>query len=378
MSKELAAMRNREQIVRAATRHLTAACNAQVAILVPDGQRHLVALESEEGGFTLAEHDRGVAQWVFEHGKTAGRGTSTLPGAQATYLPLAASCGTVGVLGVRIEDQTVPDLQQFYQLDAFAGLIALAVERADLAAEAQRIGLQMETERLRSSLLSSVSHDLRTPLAAVTGACSTLLDEETPLDAPTRHELLLSIFEEAERLHRLVTNLLDMTRLEAGALTPRKEWQPIEEIIGAALHRMARYLQDHPVSTRIEADLPFVPLDDLLIQQVLINLLENAAKYAPPGSPLEIKAFTQGEGVTVEVADHGPGLPVEELERVFDKFYRSASAGVRTGAGLGLAICRGIVELHGGRIRAENLQSGGVVFRFTLPITGTPPKPPTE
>jgi two-component system sensor histidine kinase KdpD len=379
MSKELAAMRNREQIARAAMHHLHAACNARVLILAPDKNRQLIPLESGGGGFEMAEHDRGVAQWVFEHGQTAGSGTSTLPGARATYLPLVASCGTVGVVGVQIESQTAPDVQQIYQLDSFAGLIALALERADLAAEAKKIELQMETERLRSSLLSAVSHDLRTPLASITGASSALLDKEASLDPKTRNELIQSIFEEAERLHRLVSNLLDMTRLEAGALVLKKEWQPVEEIIGAALQRMSRMLKDHPVTTRMTDDLPFVPLDDLLIQQVFVNLLENAAKYAPPGTPIEIKAFPQGDAVMIEVADRGPGLPAEELDRVFDKFYRSSSAGVRTGAGLGLAICRGIVELHGGKIRAENIPGGGVVFRFTLPVSGSPPKaPPVE
>jgi len=379
MSRELAAMRNREQIARAAVAHVAAACNAQVVVLLPDPQRQLVALGGSGSDFPLPEHDRGVVQWVFEHAQTAGRGTATLPGAQAIYLPLLASAGTVGVLGVLpAEAQPAPDVEQLHQLDAFAGLFALAIERADLAAEAQRIGLQMETERLRSSLLSAVSHDLRTPLSAITGASSTLLDVDLKLDEQTRRELLQSILEEAERLHRLVTNLLDMTRLEAGALAVRKEWQPVEEIVGAALERMSGRLKDHPVSTRIADDLSFVPLDALLIQEVLVNLLENSAKYAPPGTPLEIAASAADEAVAIAVIDRGPGIPPDDLERVFDKFYRSPGAGARSGAGLGLAICRGIVALHGGKIWAENVPGGGAAFRFSLPLKGAPPQVPAE
>jgi two-component system, OmpR family, sensor histidine kinase KdpD len=379
MSRELAAMRNREQILRAAIPQVAAACNAQAIVMLPDKDRHLAVFGGGEG-FEPAEHDRGVAQWVFDHGEKAGGGTSTLPGAKGTYLPLLASGQAVGVLGVLLADsQAAADPERMQLLDAFAGLIALAVERANLATEAQRIGLQMETERLRSSLLSTVSHDLRTPLSAITGASSTLLEADPAISAETRRELVSSIFDEAERLHRLVTNLLDMTRLEAGALVPRKEWQPVEEVVGAALQRMARVLGEHPLTTRIAADLPFVPLDDLLIQQVLVNLLENAVKYAPPRTAIEIRAYAEGSGVVLEVADHGPGLPPEDLERVFEKFYRSPGAGARSGAGLGLAICRGIVELHGGRIWAENLPESGVAFRFSLPATGPPPQmPPLE
>jgi two-component system sensor histidine kinase KdpD len=206
----------------------------------------------------------------------------------------------------------------------------------------------------------------------------TLLDVDLKLDEQTRRELLQSILEEAERLHRLVTNLLDMTRLEAGALAVRKEWQPVEEIVGAALERMSGRLKDHPVSTRIADDLSFVPLDALLIQEVLVNLLENSAKYAPPGTPLEIAASAADEAVAIAVIDRGPGIPPDDLERVFDKFYRSPGAGARSGAGLGLAICRGIVALHGGKIWAENVPGGGAAFRFSLPLKGAPPQVPAE
>jgi two-component system sensor histidine kinase KdpD len=232
----------------------------------------------------------------------------------------------------------------------------------------------METERLRSSLLSAVSHDLRTPLSVITGASSTLLESDAALEPNIRRELLSSIFEESEWLNRLVANLLDMTRLEAGALELRKEWQSVEEIVGAALARLSRQLKDHPVLTHLESDLPFVEMDDLLIQQVFVNLLENAVKYTPAGTPIEVSATADDKTIVVEVSDHGPGLPPSDLERVFEKFYRTSDSTKRPGAGLGLAICRGIIELHGGKIYAENRPDGGAVFRFTLPLSGSPPE----
>ena len=266
------------------------------------------------------------------------------------------------------------DLEQLHLLEALAGLVALAVERAELAAEAERIRLDIETERLRSSLLSAVSHDLRTPLSVITGASSTLLDSGPSLDPKIRRELAASILDEGEWLNRLVANLLDMTRLQAGALEVRKQWQPVEEVVGAAIGRLARQLEGRPVATHVVADLPFVPMDDLLVQQVLVNLLENAARHTPPCTPIEVTASVEGQSVVVEVADRGPGIPPGDFDRLFEKFYRAGEARQRPGAGLGLAICRGIVELHGGKIRAANRPGGGAVFRFSLPLGGTPPE----
>jgi two-component system sensor histidine kinase KdpD len=374
ISRQLAATQSRDQIARTAVQHVADALDAQVTVLLPNANRQLVPLGTDVGDFIPGPHDEAVAKWVLDHGQTAGRGTATLPGAEGIYLPLRAAPGTVGVLGVVArgsQKSFTPD--QLHLLETFAGLIALALERADLAKEAERIRLQMETEQMRSSLLSAVSHDLRTPLSVVTGAASTLLESDLALDRQVQRELLGSILSEAERLNRLVANLLDMTRLEAGALEVRKEWQSLEEILGAALVRLSRQLQDHEVVTQLPPDLPLVPMDDLLIQQVLINLLENAAKYAPPKSPIEVRVLVSDGRLTVDVADRGPGLPPNDLERVFEKFYRAPSSTGRPGAGLGLAICRGIVELHGGQIRAENRPGGGTVLRFTLPLVGQPP-----
>jgi two-component system sensor histidine kinase KdpD len=231
----------------------------------------------------------------------------------------------------------------------------------------------VERERLRNSLLSAVSHDLRTPLAAIAGASSTLLDAGPALDPVSQRELLQSISDEAEALNQLVGNLLDMTRLEAGALTVNREWHSAEEIVGVVLNRLSHRLQDRPIATRLPPDLPLVFVDATLIQQVLVNLLENADRYSPPGAPIEIAVTTSGKWLTFEVADHGPGLPPGDEQRVFEKFYRSPHGGSRSGVGLGLSICRGIVELHGGRIWAEN-RDRGAVFRFTLPLEGRAPE----
>jgi two-component system sensor histidine kinase KdpD len=375
ISHQLAAARTREQVAQAAMRHIADAVDAKVAVLVDDeqGQMHSVAVEP--GGFEPSPHEQAVARWVLDHREAAGHGTATLPGSEGLYLPLTASHGVVGVLGLLPAVDWRPiNPDRLHLLEAFAGLVALALERVELAAEAGRIRVQMETERLRSSLLSAVSHDLRTPLSVITGCASTLVESRESLAPEVRAELLDSILSESEHLNRLVANLLDMTRLEAGAIEIRKEWQSMEEIVGVALERTARQLANHPVTTRLDPELPFVPTDEVLIEQVLVNLLENAAKYSPSGSPIELSARDEsGEQVVVEVSDRGQGLPGDDLERIFEKFYRAPSSTGRAGAGLGLAIARGIVELHGGRLTAANRSGGGAVFRLTLPLARAQP-----
>ena len=245
------------------------------------------------------------------------------------------------------------------------------------------LSLRATTEERRSSLLSALSHDLRTPLAAITGAATTLRDESAAIDRDQQREMLDTICEEADRLERLVRNLLDMTRLESGALAVKRQWLPLEEIVGSALTRVESQLEGRPVRTDLPADLPLVPVDAVLLEQVFVNLLENAAKYTPAGSPVEIvaRASADGRGITIEVADRGPGIASGDESRLFDKFFRGRNTGSRgsTGAGLGLAICRGVISAHGGTIAAANRpDGGGAVFRLTLPIVGTPPPAPTE
>jgi two-component system, OmpR family, sensor histidine kinase KdpD len=379
MSRELAATRDLPELVAVITRHLAGSFGAQVQVLVREANGALAPPPGAPPGYGLDEKERGVAQWVSDHAQAAGVGTDTLPAAQGLYLPLAASAGTVGVLGLSPADRSTFDDPTTRQLlEGFAGQAALALERALLAERSQAEQVEVQAERLRTSLLSSLSHDLRTPLGAIRGAASSLLEEPTAMTETTRRDLLQTILEEAQRMNRLIGNLLDMIRVESGALQVQREWQPLEETVGVALIRLEERLRDHPVAVHLPPDLPLVPVDGVLIEQVFINLLENAAKYTPPGTPIEITAAVVGGGaepaVRVDVADRGPGLPPGQEARVFDKFYRvpGVAAG---GVGLGLTICRGIITAHGGRIWAENRSGGGAVFRFTLPLGGSPPAP---
>jgi two-component system sensor histidine kinase KdpD len=373
MSRELARTRGVNQLVAIAGRHLAEVFRSEIVVLLPADAGSLAPPPGVTGQFEVNATELAVARWVYEHRQPAGLGTATLPGASALYLPLMDPRGPVGVLGVRPADARAFDApEQLHQLETFANQTALAIERARLADEAQAAQVRAETERLRSTLLSSVSHDLRTPLATITGAASTILEAGARLDEATRQELLESIREEADRLNRLVQNLLDITRIESGAVQLRKGWHPVEEVIGAALGRLGKPLGDRRVTTHVPADLSLVPIDAVLIEQVLINLLDNALKYAPADSPIEVGASAAEGGVTVEVADRGPGLPEGDEERVFEKFYRK-HGGPEVGSGLGLAICQGIVRAHGGRMWAENRPGGGAIFRFTLPISEPPP-----
>ncbi|HEY4310331.1 MAG TPA: sensor histidine kinase KdpD [Pirellulales bacterium] len=379
MSRGLVEATTTQALVDLAVKHITEVFDGEVFLLFPDPTRRgpvtIIPAPSSFSLGTLTDHDLGVAQWVFDNGERAGRGTDTLPSASSLFVPLQTRGAIVGILGFRprVADRTsLFSSEQIRLLETFAGQVALAAERIRSAQDAQQAKLQAEAERLRSSLLSAVSHDLRTPLAAIAGASSTLVDDSA-LDTTTRHELAESIFEEAERLNRLVVNLLDMTRLDAGALQVRKEWQVVEEVVGVVLNRLARRLQNYKVVTHLAADLPLVPFDPLLIQQVLTNLLENAMKCTPAGNEIALSAQMVGHDVQFDVSDRGLGLVPGEEEHIFDKFYRSVRASSGTGVGLGLTICRGIVELHGGKIWARNRPDGGACFSFTLPRGETPP-----
>ncbi|HSB70569.1 MAG TPA: sensor histidine kinase KdpD [Candidatus Methylomirabilis sp.] len=373
MSRDLASAREVSAILEAAVRHIGEVFHGQVTVLLP-GAGGSLHTESAGGNASMSNpQELELSQWVYLNRQGAGLGTGTSPEARAVYLPLTASRGTLGVLGFQPDNpRSLEAPEQVRQLETFGSQVALALERAQLAAEAQQAQVRMETESMRSSLLSSVSHDLRTPLATITGTASSLLEGDATLDPLTRKMFLETLYEEAERLNRLVRNLLDMTRLQSGALHVSRQWHPLEEVIGSALGRMEKLLRGRPVATRLPEDLPLVPIDDVLVEQVLINLLENAIKYTPSGSEIELTARMDAGMVTVGVADRGSGIPPGDEGRVFEKFYRGRS-GASRGAGLGLAICRGIVEAHGGRIWAENRRAGGAIFQFTIPLKGRPP-----
>lgn len=378
LSRELAAAGGLDTIARVVVDNVVDVFGRQVAVLLPaqssDQTLHVYAASRS---WALDAAEMAVARYAFARGQVAGRGSDTLPTAEARHLPLKTARGTVGVLAVKPIDPAVhltPDQRRL--LDAFASLAALAVERANLVEETEHAHVEVEKERMRSSLLSSVSHDLRTPLAGITGAASSLLAEDPPLEAGVRRELTQGIYDEANRLNLLVRNLLDITRLESGAVQVNRAWQPIEEVIGAALTRGEPQLVGRAVTVNLPPDLPLVALDEVLIEQVLINLLENAIKYSPAGSPIALSAVAVEPGTMVEVADCGPGVAPGDRTRIFEKFYRAQSVG--GGVGLGLAICRGIIEAHGGRIWVENRPGGGAAFRFVLPSVGEPPALPAD
>jgi two-component system sensor histidine kinase KdpD len=374
LSRELSGLRGVRELLLAAIRRVEDDFASRAVALLPNDSGKVAPTAGDASLLGAGGHDLGVAQWSFDHAQAAGPGTPTLPAAGALFLPLRGSRGPVGVLGVvPAHPRRVLGRDQLRLLETFGDQLALSLERAQLAEEAERAHVLIESERMRSTLLSSVSHDLRTPLSVITGAASSLLADGTPLPKAVRRELIETIGEEAQRLNRLVGNLLDMTRLESGAMPVRKEWHSLEEVIGAALGRLEPRLAGREVGVRLPPALPLVHIDDVLVEQVLFNLVENAVKYTPPGSPVEVSATLEGGVLRIEVADRGPGLPRGQEESVFEKFYRGRREGDPSGVGLGLSICRSIVEVHGGRISAANREGGGSVFRLTLPQEGEPP-----
>jgi two-component system sensor histidine kinase KdpD len=378
MSRDLATHRGEAMLALVAAKHLREVFNSQVAIFLADQDKRLQLQRGEQLFFEFDPKEMGVVQWVLDHNERAGLGTDTLPGSSALYLPLVGSMGPIGVVAVRpAQAGLLLDPDHLHLLESLVNQTALALERTRLSDEAQRAHVQTETERMRNAILSSVSHDLRTPLATIAGAASSLLDESGQIDSTSKRDLARSIYEEAGRLDRLLKNLLDMMRLEVGAVHLNKDWHPLDEVVGVALGRLESRLRSRDLHTSIPSDLPLVMVDGVLLEQVLINLLENALKYAQAGTPIEISASAGDRELLVEVADRGPGLPPGEEARIFDKFYR-LQPDREGGVGLGLTICRGIVEAHGGRIWAENRMGGGAVFRFTLPLTERQPAVQSE
>ncbi len=315
--------------------------------------------------------DIAAARWAFENDRATGRGADTLPGAKRFFLPMRTGRGAVGVIGIdRDKPGALLSPEQRRLLDALADQTALAIERVHLVADVEAARLDAETDRLRSALLTSISHDLKTPLASILGAAGMLRGYADALTADQRGEMLATIEEEAQRLNRFIANLLDMTRLESGAIMPNAAPHDVAEVVGSALRRAGPILKAHQTEVELPADLPMLPLDPVLFEQVLFNLLDNAAKYAPAGTTVRLQAWRDGDHVVVQVVDEGPGIPPGDLERVFDKFYRVRKEDqVRAGTGLGLAICRGFVEAMGGSIAAANrIDRSGAVFTIDLPL----------
>jgi two-component system, OmpR family, sensor histidine kinase KdpD len=367
LSRNLAIAVDMPDILQTIVDHVQQTLEREVVILLPKNGE--LILSASSSGQALDPSELTAAEWAFQQGRPAGNNTGTFSYASYRYLPLQTSRRILGVIGVRLEGIT-PDLhpEQMRMLGAFTTNASSAVERAMLAEDASQTEILRATEKLQTALLNSISHDLRTPLATITGGLSSLRMEEDFLDPETRRELVETALGEAERLNRLVGNLLDMTRLESGSMRISLQPCDIQDVIGSALNTLTARLEGHPVEVEIPADLPLVPLDYVLIDQVMINLLDNAVKYSPENSPIEIRAGVAGEMMQVSVEDHGPGIPEEDLERIFEKFYRVKRFENVVGTGLGLSICKGIVEVHGGKIWAENRQAGGVRIIFSVPL----------
>ncbi len=368
LSAELAATSGTEAIVHAIARHVAATFTRGVALFLPAGEE--LQPKFSTPGFPLDVNEHAVATWVFRHGQPAGYGTDTLPAARGRYLPLKTARRVVGVLAVQPPTSEGPlNSDQRRLLDAFASQAAIALERAELSEEARRGQVVRETERLQTALLNSISHDLRTPLASITGALSSLVDGTGVMNESTRRELLENAKEEADRLNHLLGNLLDMNRLESGALKLRIEPGDVEDLVGTALTQLGDAAQRRDIRVSIPSSLPPVPVDFALVTQALVNILDNAVKYSPPGAPVDVRAQMAGTELQIRIEDRGSGIPPEDLKRVFDKFYRIQRRDATRGVGLGLAISKGIIEAHGGRIWAENRPEGGTTVAFTLPLT---------
>ncbi|MGE5253450.1 MAG: DUF4118 domain-containing protein [Planctomycetaceae bacterium] len=370
LSRDLASAVSLNDILNRVIHHVSDTLNAQIAILLPEAQSLIPQASST--GFSLSEKEKSVALWSFRNGQMAGKGTDTLSSAELFYLPLQTSGRVVGVMGMKMEppdEILAPDRRRL--LEAFSSQAALAIERVYFAQKAEQAQLLQATEKLERSLLNSISHDLRTPLSSITGALSSLRYEGKTPDEESKRELIDLAWEEAERMDRFVSNLLDITRLEAGALKIKKEPYDFQDLLGSCLASLEPRLKGRKVKVSILPNLPLIPMDSVLMAPVLINLLDNALKYSPPDGMIEVAARIREDRLEIEVQDQGPGIPEEHLIQVFNKFFRLRRAEHVSGTGLGLAISKGIVEAHEGKIWAENRPEGGSKIVFTLPLAAS-------
>jgi two-component system sensor histidine kinase KdpD len=378
-ARELSGALQTEQIFEITRTFIQRTFRAKTTLLLPDQagrlQLPLVVKDQTSRAANMSVLDMGIAQWAFDQAEPAGIGTNTLPASSFFYLPLVAPMRTRGILAIEPENRRwilIPEQRQ--QLDTFAALAAIALERVHYIDVAQDALVRMESERLRNSLLATLSHDLRTPLTSLVGLSESLAMSKPPLTSG-QQELAESLHEETLRMSKLVTNLLDMARIQSGEVKFNLQWQPIEEVIGSALRASRSVLGNHQVQTRLEPGLPLVQFDAVLIERVICNLVENATKYTPAGSRITLLAKIDNQCLDISVYDNGPGLPLGKNEAIFEKFTRGDRESATPGVGLGLAICRAIVEAHSGTIRAGHSPDGGASIVFSLPL-GTPPAMP--
>ena len=371
-ARDMSSLLQTEQVIEAATRFIGSTFGAKVAILIP-GEKDLLTTHDEE--HSCAIDLRGAAQWAYDKSQPAGAGTDTLPSSEFLYLPLRAPMRTRGVLAIKTTSQrTLLIPEQRRHLDTFAALTAIALERVHYVEVAQQALIRMESERLRNSLLATLSHDLRTPLAGLVGLAESL-GLTKPALSDAQRDTARAIVEQARRMNALVNNLLDMARIQSGEVKLRRKWQSVEEVVGSAIKAAQPALGRRRVEVSLPEHLPLVEFDATLIERVLFNLLENAAKYTPDGTRVRIEGSASDKDLVISVSDHGPGVPPSQREAVFDKFTRGTHESATPGVGLGLAISRAIVEAHHGRIWVDDAPDGGARFSLTLPL-GTPPEVP--
>lgn len=371
LSRDIAAVDKMEAVLDSITSNIASTFERQVVLLLPNENAKLVLQKDSGSNNFLDEKELSTAWWVFEHGQKAGKGTETFGSSVAAYFPLITEQGVLGVLGICLKDtDTQLDSERVRLLEAFIGLAAMSISRIKLAEQARQTQNLMESERLRTALFNSLSHDLRTPLASIIGAVTGLLEDQNSLYGPeARQDFLHTILQGAERLHRFVNNLLDMARLESGMLKLNKDWCDIQDIIGVAINNVGAVLTSHPLEINVQPGLPLVQADYILIEQVLINLLDNAQKYSKQGSLIVVTTQQRGKHLETVVANQSEAIHDTDLSKIFDKFYRLNSPLQVSGTGLGLAICKGIIEAHGGEIWAENSTLGDILITFTLPLS---------
>ena len=371
LSRDIAAADNLDAVLDCIVSNVSDTLDGQVMVLIPNEKAQLVLRKDSGLNNFYNENELAVATWVYERGQKAGKGTETFGVAAALYLPLSTEQGTHGVLAICFNETVSQfDAERIRLLEAFTKLAAMAINRVKLADQARESLAMVESERLRTALFNSLSHDLRTPLSSIIGAVTGLLEDKNAVYSPdVRNELLQTILQGAERMNRFVSNLLDMARLESGMLRLNKEWCDLQDIIGVSINRLGISLNRRPIDIDIQDDLPLVQADGILIEQVFINLLDNAIKYSEKGSNISVSIKQQEERLEIVVANRGQSIPETDLSKVFDKFYRLNSPLQVSGTGLGLAICKGLIEAHGGEIWADNNILGGVTIIFTLPLT---------
>jgi len=368
LSRDLASSADVESILSVLQKHLERTFSRTIVVLLPEGGRLVIRVVSDN--MNLSDEELAVADWVYRNAEPAGRHTNTLPAAQLRYLPLKTSKGVVGVLGVGKPNTVNTDLTSAQRrlMEAFANQGAQAVERALLEEQNRQIALLQSAEKLQNALLNSISHDLRTPLVAITGALSALDENFIDMDEPARNALIENAHSEADRLNRLVGNLLNMTRIESGAIKLHLEPGDVQDLIGTALEQLGKRADKNQIKVDVPANFPLVPMDFTLMVQVIVNLLENALKYSPDDTLINISASVNDLKICLKIMDRGVGIPSDDLSRVFDKFYRVQRPENVSGTGLGLSISKGIVEAHGGLVRAINREGGGTILEVELPL----------